>query len=716
MAALLSLLKGHPLSLVQAACSIREEYIPIDDYIKEYRSGGDIIQLELHDYHRDAGFLSARMNLDHVRRIDINAVRLARLFAFFDRNNLNYDLLSIPTKDMFTAHQPKWLQDVASDRTRFQKLVRLLVKHAILMSCEEIEQSFTMHSTVQALCRNDCLDVEAEAYIRLSASMICSAIPRSSAPDQELVRYRLLPHAEQLVTHLKRFERETGDHIGDSTVLPYYHRLAILFEGVSQFTKAQTVLGTCLKGRRDILGEDHVDTLHTMFTLAAFFHTHQELNPTNAAQAIELYQKCIAGYTKIFGPDHRDVTDCYNNLATLYDDLGRWAEAKTLYIQGLGFETEKQLLEIVKTKEPGGLDPDPITNLGVLYWKLGEHTQSEILLRYALAAFSTMPGRDNEVATYDLLNNLGLLLRDMGKLAAAEEATLGSLKGKRKAWGEKHESTSRSKLNLGIIYAAQQKYTEAEAIYLEVLDVDADMSGYDRFNTSVIHSLGALYHKTKRYADAEVMFLRAYKASNLIYGKNHHKTADVANNLAVLYRTQKRFDDCELWIQITADAYIDTYGPESLQWASTLTLTAAMKKAQGSIRAAIMWYKRSVEAHIKAVGPDHIETLRVEYSLAVQYEDMGDFENGYPHARRAVAGLRKTAGKGSKELLDAMWVLVNMHMHAKNPRSAVALMKLVVQGSAELNGYGHGMTMAATERLTQCQQKLNEERMNVGRN
>jgi hypothetical protein len=68
----------------------------------------------------------------------------------------------------------------------------------------------------------------------------------------------------------------------------------------------------------------------------------------------------------------------------------------------------------------------------------------------------------------------------------------------------------------------------------------------------------------------------------------------------------------------------------------------------------------------------------VEYDLAVLYEDLGDFKNGYPYARRAVAGLRKTAEKGSKEVLDATWVLANIYMHAGKPREAVLLMKLVV--------------------------------------
>jgi tetratricopeptide (TPR) repeat protein len=709
LSALLGLLKGHPLSLVQAACSIREENLRVNDYIEDYKSASGIAIPTLHDYHRDAGFLSARMNLDHMRRIDINAVRLARLFAFFDRNNLNYDLLSIPIKDIFTRHQPKWLRDIASDKKEFDTLVRKLLRHAILMPCEGMEESFTMHSTVQALCQNDCMDIESEEYIRLAASMICSAIPRSSTPDQELVRYKLLPHAELLVEHLTRFEKKADGGLRDSTVLTYYHVLATLFDSVSRVEKALTLWEMCLKGRRDVLGTGHVDTLHTMFNLANFYNASRKLNTNDAAKAIELYQQCILGYPRVLDPNHQDVVHCYTNLGCLYTDLGRWTEAKGLYMQVLGLSEENQLLEAMQSRDTHQFDPDTVTNLGLVCWRLEEHAEAELLLRYALTKFSCTPGRKNEVASYDLLNNLGLLYRDIGRLTVAEGVTLESLNGKRKAWGEKHASTLRSKFNLGTIYAEQQKYTEAETVFLELLDAAHEVFDYDYPENVVVNSLGNLYIEMNHFADAEVMLIRSYKARKLQLGECHYKTADTANNLAVLYRKQKRFEDCENWIQITADAYKVAYGPESLQWASTLTLTALMKKAQVDIRGAALWYEQSIKAHVKAAGTDHIETLRVEYDLAVLYEDLGDFKNGYPHARRAVAGLRKTAGKGSKEVLDATWVLANIHMHAGKPREAVLLMKLVVQGFADLKGNGNGMTVAATKRLAQCTQALRKE-------
>jgi hypothetical protein len=78
-----------------------------------------------------------------------------------------------------------------------------------------------------------------------------------------------------------------------------------------------------------------------------------------------------------------------------------------------------------------------------------------LLLRYALTKFLCTLGRRNEVALYDLLNNLGLLYRDIGRLTVAEGVTLESLNGKRKAWGEKHALTLCLKFNLGTIYAEQ---------------------------------------------------------------------------------------------------------------------------------------------------------------------------------------------------------------------------------------------------------------------
>ena len=48
-------------------------------------------------------------------------------------------------------------------------------------------------------------------------------------------------------------------------------------------------------------------------------------------QAKELHEKALTIFKKIFGEDHADVATSYNNLALVYKRLGEHNQAKELY-------------------------------------------------------------------------------------------------------------------------------------------------------------------------------------------------------------------------------------------------------------------------------------------------------------------------------------------------------------------------------------------------
>ena len=48
-----------------------------------------------------------------------------------------------------------------------------------------------------------------------------------------------------------------------------------------------------------------------------------------------MYQRSLAIFEKALGPEHPDVATNLNNLAALYSDQSRYAEAEPLYQQAL---------------------------------------------------------------------------------------------------------------------------------------------------------------------------------------------------------------------------------------------------------------------------------------------------------------------------------------------------------------------------------------------
>ena len=68
--------------------------------------------------------------------------------------------------------------------------------------------------------------------------------------------------------------------------------------------------------RKKIFGEDHADVATSYNNLASLYNRLGEYN-----QAKELHEKALVIRKKIFGEDHVDIVASYNDLALVYDSL-----------------------------------------------------------------------------------------------------------------------------------------------------------------------------------------------------------------------------------------------------------------------------------------------------------------------------------------------------------------------------------------------------------
>ena len=79
-----------------------------------------------------------------------------------------------------------------------------------------------------------------------------------------------------------------------------------------------------------IFGEDHADVATSYSNLASVYNHLGEYN-----QAKELHEKALTIRKEIFGEDHADVATSYNNLAGVYNNLRENNQAKELHEKAL---------------------------------------------------------------------------------------------------------------------------------------------------------------------------------------------------------------------------------------------------------------------------------------------------------------------------------------------------------------------------------------------
>ena len=142
-----------------------------------------------------------------------------------------------------------------------------------------------------------------------------------------------------------------------------------------------------------------------------------------------------------------------NNLAELYRDQGRYAEAEPLYKRALA----------IREKALGPDHPDvgtSLNNLAELYRAQGRYAEAEPLYKRALAIREKALGPDHpDVGT--ALNNLAELYRAQGRYAEAEPLFKRALAIREKALGPDHPDVGTSLNNLAVLYFVQRDWARA---------------------------------------------------------------------------------------------------------------------------------------------------------------------------------------------------------------------------------------------------------------
>ena len=216
-----------------------------------------------------------------------------------------------------------------------------------------------------------------------------------------------------------------------------------------------------------------------------------------------------------------------NNLAHVYERLGRYAEADRLF---------QRSIEIWE-KALGPKHPylaTSLLNLAIVYADEDRFDEAEALYKRALGIREAAFGPNHsDVAT--VLNNLAAIYEAQGRSDELETHAKRALAIVTKTLGPNNPDTAKVIRKLGVAYDAQGRYADADAQFKRALEINTKAFGPDhRFIATVLLSQGELFEHQRRYDDAEQAYKRALAINEKARGPNHPDTARTLNHLAAL--------------------------------------------------------------------------------------------------------------------------------------------------------------------------------------
>jgi tetratricopeptide (TPR) repeat protein len=238
-------------------------------------------------------------------------------------------------------------------------------------------------------------------------------------------------------------------------------------------------------------------------------------------------------------------------LGRLADDVGDVANA------------EKTLLEAIAAADRAGDDPVAIEALLELVFVEGVTLgRPEEGLRWARIARARIERAGTQTNEAQLLNHMGILLKDTGEHERAAEVLRQAI-DLRTALGDQ-ASVASSINNLGIVE-------------LERKNLDA----------------------------ACELFERAYEITVAERGADHPDVTSPLGNLATAYLELKKYDEAEEKLERTKQLQIATFGPEHPRIAITDQALGSLYEQRGELERALTQYERVIEISEKMLGPDH---------------------------------------------------------------------------------------------------------------
>ena len=279
------------------------------------------------------------------------------------------------------------------------------------------------------------------------------------------------------------------------------------------------------------------------------------------------------------GPDHLDVAISLNNLALLYQDQGKYAEAELLHERSLK----------IREKTLGSEHRDVAVSLG----------------------------------------NLAQLYSAQGKVAEAETLCKRSLTVSEKVLGQDHPGVAISLNTLAVLYLASGKSAEAESLHKKCLVIWEKTRGPEHpYVASSLNNLGLVYSVQGRYTEAELLYRRSLAIREKIFGPNHPDVANSCNNLAqtMFLEGGEKLSNVLLFVERSihilnaTDAYPD-------RRINAYTLRARLHKQNGALDNALSDLIRALRS---------IEVLRPQISSGEETR-AAFFEQYSNHFNRMVA-------------------------------------------------------------------------------
>ncbi|KAJ7823902.1 P-loop containing nucleoside triphosphate hydrolase protein, partial [Mycena leptocephala] len=413
-----------PLAIVQAGAFISQSGA-LDNYLDIYMKNRAQLLSEKpaqsHDDYEWTVYTTWQMSFD---RLSPLAAMLLQLCSFLHWDGISEDIFSRAATYTFQ----QW------NTFRFLKVTNEIKAYS-LMSFDPERKMLSIHPLVHSWCQTTITDQQ--SYHSIMAAIMGMSINEILDEHIQLASLRLTSHVDSL----RHGNQQVAVDFGGQYGIIYFH--------AGRYEDAKELELPVVEMRKQVLGDDHTDTLEAIGNLASTYHNLGEFHKAEVLQALVLEKR-----KQILGDDHPDTLQAMGNLVSMYNGLGKFQKAEEIGVVVLEKRTKVLGDEHPKTLRAMG-------NLASTYHSQGDFHRAQELEVVVLDKRRQVLG-DDHPDTLQAMGNLGCTLHRLHQFWEAAKLGVVVLEKSKRVLGINHPHTLHAIRNLVLTYRRLDKLREAE--------------------------------------------------------------------------------------------------------------------------------------------------------------------------------------------------------------------------------------------------------------
>lgn len=344
-AALANELDGLPLALATAGAYLEQVATSFQDYLRLYKASWLNLQQTtpaVSSYEDRQLYTTWQLSYDHIKRQNDLSAKLLQLWAYFDNQDLWFELLT--KKEITSGEWPvalseedpanlEWFTRLMEDEHSFNQAMRLLCNHGlaepnILSVRDQIESpGYSMHNCVHEWTTHLLNQEWSQEMSRIAVFCVGLHLPSENDSGFWITQRRLLHHASRCWSYIE------ARMVQDSFLLWALLYLGKIFSSRWRLNEAREISSFSRKAFPEVMGTNHEPILYTLLNIDPFTTALGKLEDE------ETFRRLSRDVETRFGHDSETTLRLYKALGNHCEEEHRFGEAESIYQRVLeGFE------------------------------------------------------------------------------------------------------------------------------------------------------------------------------------------------------------------------------------------------------------------------------------------------------------------------------------------------------------------------------------------